>query len=100
MSEPNKPLLTSRYGLGESWTLATAESAGAYQVARTALTTRKPAELKEEVKKANIRGRGGAGFPAGVKWGFLNPQEGEQIYLVINADESEPGTFKDRSIMD
>ena len=45
-------------------------------------------------------GRGGAGFPAGVKWGFLNPQDGEQVYLVINADESEPGTFKDRSIMD
>ena len=100
MSEPTKPLLTARYGIPESWKLANAESAGAYEIARQALTTRKPAELKEEVKKANIRGRGGAGFPAGVKWGFLNPQEGEQIYLVINADESEPGTFKDRSIMD
>jgi len=100
MSEPIKPLLTSRYGVQESWKLANAESAGAYATARQALTTRKPEELKEEVKKANIRGRGGAGFPAGVKWGFLNPQAGEQIYLVINADESEPGTFKDRSIMD
>ena len=100
MSEPIKPLLTSRYGIAESWKLANAEPAGAYRVAREALTKRNPAELKEEKKKANIRGRGGAGFPAGVKWGFLNPQEGEQIYLVINADESEPGTFKDRSIMD
>ena len=100
MSEPIEPLLTSRYGVEASWKLANAESAGAYATARQALTTRNPEELKEEVKKANIRGRGGAGFPAGVKWGFLNPQAGEQIYLVINADESEPGTFKDRSIMD
>jgi NADH:ubiquinone oxidoreductase subunit F (NADH-binding) len=100
MSTPFKPLLSSRYGIEESWKLSNAERAGAYEVAKRALTTRKPAELKEEVKKANIRGRGGAGFPAGVKWGFLNKREGEEIYLVINADESEPGTFKDRSIMD
>ena len=100
MSESTKPLLTARYGIAEGWKLANAEPAGAYAVARDALTSRKPSELKEEVKKANIRGRGGAGFPAGVKWGFLNPKEGEQNYLVINADESEPGTFKDRSIMD
>jgi len=95
-----KPLLTSRYGIAESWKLPNVEPAGAYETARTALTSKKPAELKEEVKKANLRGRGGAGFPMGVKWGFLNPQEGEEVYLVINADESEPGTFKDRSIMD
>jgi NADH-quinone oxidoreductase subunit F len=100
MSEQTKPLLTSRYGIPESWKLENARRAGAYEVAQKALTTRTQAELKEEVKKANIRGRGGAGFPAGVKWGFLNPQPGDQIYLVINADESEPGTFKDRSIMD
>jgi NADH-quinone oxidoreductase subunit F len=100
MSGMTGRLLTSRYGIPESWTLANAERTGAYEVARRALTTRTPAELKEEVKKANIRGRGGAGFPAGVKWGFLNPQKGDRVYLVINADESEPGTFKDRSIMD
>jgi NADH-quinone oxidoreductase subunit F len=100
MSGPIEPLLTSRYGIEESWKLANAERVGAYKVARQALTSRQPAELREEVKKANIRGRGGAGFPAGVKWGFLNRREGERIYLVINADESEPGTFKDRSIMD
>ncbi len=70
----SKPLLTSRYGLEEGWKLTNAERAGAYEVARQALTGRKPAELREEVKKANIRGRGGAGFPAGVKWGFLNPR--------------------------
>lgn len=100
MTKRFEPLLTSRYGIDEAWKLANAEEAGAYRVAKQALTSRQPAELKEEVKKANLRGRGGAGFPMGVKWGFLNPQEGEQIYLVINADESEPGTFKDRSIMD
>ena len=76
MSRALEPLLTSRYGIEESWKLANAERAGAYEVARQALTTRKPEELREQVKKANIRGRGGAGFPAGVKWGFLNRQEG------------------------
>ncbi len=100
MSAQTKPMLTSRYGIAESWKLENVRGVGAYEVAREALTTRSQAELKEEVKKANIRGRGGAGFPAGVKWGFLNPQPGDQVYLVINADESEPGTFKDRSIMD
>jgi len=99
MSAPMRPMLTSRYGLPESWKLSNAERAGAYVIARKALTTRTPAELKEEVKKANLRGRGGAGFPAGVKWGFINPRDGEHVYLVVNADESEPGTFKDRSIM-
>ncbi len=93
-------MLTSRYGVRESWTLEAARNAGAYEVAERALKTMEPAALKEEVKKANIRGRGGAGFPAGVKWGFLNPAEGEQVYLVVNADESEPGTFKDRTLMD
>jgi NADH-quinone oxidoreductase subunit F len=95
-----KPLLTSRYGLANSWTLPVAEKAGAYTMARKALTTMKPDQLKEQVKKANIRGRGGAGFPAGVKWGFLAPKPGQKVYLVVNADESEPGTFKDRTIMD
>lgn len=93
-------LLTSRYGVKNGWTLEAARGAGAYKVAERALKGMEPAAIKEEVKKANIRGRGGAGFPAGVKWGFLNPAEGEQVYLVINADESEPGTFKDRTIMD
>ncbi len=95
-----EPMLTSRYGVDESWKLESVLPLGAYEVAKKALTSRTRAELKDEVKKANIRGRGGAGFPAGVKWGFVNPQPGEEVYLVINADESEPGTFKDRSIMD
>ncbi len=60
----------------------------------------KPAEVVELVKKAELRGRGGAGFPAGMKWSFLPPQDGKPRYLAVNADESEPGTFKDRLLLD
>ncbi|MFZ1707265.1 MAG: NADH-quinone oxidoreductase subunit NuoF [Anaerolineae bacterium] len=72
---------------------------GGYETAHLALTTKTPKEVLEEVKAANVRGRGGAGFPAGVKWGFL-PAGVYPRYLVVNADESEPGTFKDRMIME
>jgi len=96
----SEPILTSLYGIDQSFTLDVAERHGAYVAARKALGEMTPEQIKDEVKAANLRGRGGAGFPAGVKWGFLNPKEGEEVYLVINADESEPGTFKDRSIME
>lgn len=99
MADDFKPLISSRYGIDQSWTMAAAQKAGAYKTARRALTMMQPAAIKEEVKKASIRGRGGAGFPAGVKWGFLNPGKDDQVYLVVNGDESEPGTFKDRTIM-
>ncbi|MFW6031698.1 MAG: NADH-quinone oxidoreductase subunit NuoF [Myxococcota bacterium] len=92
--------MTARYATPESHTLAVAERQGVYGVARKAFTSMQPDQIKEEVKKSNIRGRGGAGFPAGVKWGFLNPKPGQKVYLVVNADESEPGTFKDRTLMD
>src|ERR1700748_1378659 len=58
-----------------------------------------PEEIVEEVKKSGLRGRGGAGFPTGMKWTFLAKPEGVARYLVCNADESEPGTFKDRYLM-
>ena len=58
-----------------------------------------PADVVEEVKKSGLRGRGGAGFPTGLKWSFLAKPEGIPRYLVVNADESEPGTFKDRYLM-
>jgi len=58
-----------------------------------------PDAIREEVKTAGLRGRGGAGFPAGVKWGFLPPNNEKPVYLICNADESEPGTFKDRYII-
>lgn len=59
-----------------------------------------PADVTEEVKKSGLRGRGGAGFPTGLKWSFLAKPEGVPRYLVCNADESEPGTFKDRYLME
>src|SRR5436853_3225352 len=59
-----------------------------------------PADIIEEVKKSGLRGRGGAGFPTGMKWSFLAKPEGVPRYLVCNADESEPGTFKDRYLME
>ena len=68
-----------------------------YQALKKALKM-KPEDITSLVKDSNIRGRGGAGFPAGVKWGFI-PKTDKEKYLVVNADESEPGTFKDRAIM-
>jgi len=59
----------------------------------------KPEEIIDEVKKANLRGRGGAGFPCGVKWGFIRRDDGKPHYITCNGDESEPGTFKDRYIL-
>ena len=93
-------ILSNRYGLPQSWTLATASKHGAYEVAARAFRELAPAQIAAEVKDANIRGRGGAGFPAGVKWGFLPKDSKVAPYLVINADEGEPGTFKDRTIME
>jgi NADH-quinone oxidoreductase subunit F len=71
---------------------------GGYRAAEKALKM-KPAEVMDEVKKANLRGRGGAGFPAGVKWGFVPQNLPQPKYLCVNADEGEPGTFKDRYLM-
>jgi len=71
---------------------------GGYEATKKALQAMKPEEIMEEVKKANLRGRGGAGFPAGVKWGFV-PKVDKPKYLCVNADEGEPGTFKDRYIL-
>ncbi|MFW6160476.1 MAG: NADH-quinone oxidoreductase subunit NuoF [Acidobacteriota bacterium] len=70
-----------------------------YQGAKKAVLKMKPEEILEEVKAANLRGRGGAGFPAGVKWGFVPKTKDKPKYLCVNADEGEPGTFKDRYIM-
>ncbi|MGZ4060526.1 MAG: NADH-quinone oxidoreductase subunit NuoF, partial [Bacteroidia bacterium] len=73
---------------------------GGYASVEKALKTMTPAEVVEEVKKSGLRGRGGAGFPTGMKWSFLAKPEGVERYLVCNADESEPGTFKDRYLME
>jgi NADH-quinone oxidoreductase subunit F len=71
---------------------------GGYEMLKKAVGMQPPAII-DEVKKSGLRGRGGAGFPCGVKWGLVDRKSGKPIYLVVNADESEPGTFKDRYIM-
>ena len=73
---------------------------GGYCSVEKALKTYSPDQITEEVKKSGLRGRGGAGFPTGMKWSFLAKPEGVPRYLVCNADESEPGTFKDRYLME
>ncbi len=73
---------------------------GGYQSVEKALKQMSPDSVTEEVKKSGLRGRGGAGFPAGMKWSFIAKPEGVPRHLVCNADESEPGTFKDRYLME
>ncbi len=72
---------------------------GGYRAVEKALKSMSPDDVVEEVKKSGLRGRGGAGFPTGMKWSFLAKPEGVPRYLVCNGDESEPGTFKDRYLM-
>ena len=91
-------LLTEHYEKDEFKTLEGYKSLGGYEVLKEAFKM-KPADIIEEVKKSGLRGRGGAGFPTGVKWNFL-PDNGEDRFLLCNADEGEPGTFKDRLMME
>ncbi len=93
------PTLFAHVGKPNSWTLDYYLSHGGYQVAEAVLKGKQPDEVVEEVKKSGLRGRGGAGFPTGVKWSFM-PKDGQQHYLIANADESEPASFKDRYIME
>ena len=80
-------------------TFAVYREKGGYRSVEKALKTMSPDDVVEEVKKSGLRGRGGAGFPTGMKWSFLAKPEGVPRYLVCNGDESEPGTFKDRYLM-
>ncbi len=91
-------LITKRFPLEDSYTLERYEATGGYSGLRSALD-RKPSEVHSEVRDATLLGRGGAGFPAGIKWGFLPPGK-YPYYLVVNGDESEPGTYKDRLLME
>jgi NADH-quinone oxidoreductase subunit F len=81
-------------------TLAVYRANGGYASVEKALKTMQPDQVTDEVKKSGLRGRVGAGFPTGMKWSFLAKPEGVNRYLVCNADESEPGTFKDRYLME
>ncbi|MGQ9510670.1 MAG: NADH-quinone oxidoreductase subunit NuoF [Thermaceae bacterium] len=91
--------LYSHVGQEGSWTLDYYLRHGGYETARKVLKERSPEEVIEEVKRSGLRGRGGAGFPTGLKWSFM-PKDGRQHYLICNADESEPGSFKDRYILE
>jgi len=91
--------LTKNYGKPDGFKLAAYEQSGGYKSAKKALGMPREAVV-EEVKKAHIRGRGGAGFDCGTKWSFMPKEVKKPHYLVVNADEGEPGTFKDRTIME
>jgi NADH-quinone oxidoreductase subunit F len=82
-----------------SWDLESYIRRGGYASARKAVTAMAPADIIAEVRKAGLRGRGGAGFPAGLKWSFVPQGRPGPRYLCVNADEGEPGTFKDRAIL-
>jgi NADH-quinone oxidoreductase subunit F len=91
--------ITRNWGKPGSHTLEAYRNSGGYSGLRKALQM-SPAQITEEVKKSNLRGRGGAGFYTGMKWNFVPKNSPKPVYLAVNADESEPGTFKDRYILE
>jgi NADH-quinone oxidoreductase subunit F len=97
---PETRILSRNFDVDRAWTLGVARERGAYASLEKAVTTMTPDQVIEEVKTSRLRGRGGAGFPAGVKWSFVPKKSDKPKYIVCNADESEPGTFKDRYLME
>src|ERR1041384_6025299 len=96
-AEIGTKIVTARFGNDDARTLTGYEKTGGYTQLRKALAMR-PDDITAEVKASNLRGRGGAGFATGVKWGFV-PKDARAVHLVCNADESEPGTCKDRELI-
>jgi NADH-quinone oxidoreductase subunit F len=96
----NIKVLTKRFNLPDSQSISTYLANGGYQGLEKALKEMKPTDVIEEVKKSALRGRGGAGFPTGMKWSFVPVTSPKPKYVVCNADESEPGTCKDRELME
>jgi NADH-quinone oxidoreductase subunit F len=94
-----EPLISKAWGQPQSWTLDAYRKRGGYEGLKKALEMA-PADVINEVKKSNLRGRGGAGFPTGLKWSFVPKDSPKPKYLAVNGDESEPGTFKDRYILE
>ncbi|MEK6709000.1 MAG: NADH-quinone oxidoreductase subunit NuoF [Nitrospinota bacterium] len=91
-------IVTGRFGNPEAATLAGYEATGGYQAIRQIFGKTEPKDIIERLKASGLRGRGGAGFPCGLKWSFV-PQDLSPRYLAVNGDEGEPGTFKDRELM-
>ncbi len=98
MTDLLTPVLSAQWGEDNSWKLSRYEATGGYRAMRKALGM-KPEDVVTLVKDANLRGRGGAGFPTGMKWSFVPQDNPNPKYLVVNADESEPGTCKDMPLM-
>jgi NADH-quinone oxidoreductase subunit F len=94
------PLISKRFGIQNSHKIDVALNLGAYQALEKALKQMAPEQIIDEVKKSNLRGRGGAGFPTGMKWSFVPKDSPKPKYVICNADESEPGTCKDRPLME
>src|SRR4029077_2495415 len=94
------PLISKRWGVKDSHKIDVALPLGAYQALEKALKQMTPEQVIEEVKKSSLRGRGGAGFPTGMKWSFVPKDSPKAKYVICNADESEPGTCKDRPLME
>ena len=97
---PQTKILSRNFDVPDAWKLSVARARGGYASFEKALRSMTPAQVIDEVKKSRLRGRGGAGFPTGMKWSFTAKNTGKPTYLVLNADESEPGTFKDRYLME
>src|SRR5690606_12314859 len=95
-----RKLLLEKAGVENIRTFDVYRREGGYRSVEKALKTMDPNAIVEEVKKSGLRGRGGAAFATGMKWSFLAKPEGVHRYLVVNADESEPGTFKDRYLIE
>jgi NADH-quinone oxidoreductase subunit F len=96
---PQVKIITQLFGVEDSHRLPVYERHGGYQAIRKVLSGMSPEAVIEEVKKSRLRGLGGAGFPTGLKWSFVPKDSQRPKYVVVNADEGEPGTFKDRYIM-
>ncbi len=94
------PLLSARWGIKDSRKIDVYLSNGGYKSLEKALKEMNPASIIDEVKKSNLRGRGGAGFPTGMKWSFVPKDSPKAKYVICNADEAEPGTCKDRPLME
>ncbi|HZN09006.1 MAG TPA: NADH-quinone oxidoreductase subunit F, partial [Pyrinomonadaceae bacterium] len=95
-----EPLQLRRVHLENSRSLDVYRANGGYEAIRKVLDGMSPDDVINEVKKSALRGRGGAGFPTGMKWSFVPKDSPKPKYVVCNADESEPGTFKDRYLME
>ncbi|HEV1995383.1 MAG TPA: NADH-quinone oxidoreductase subunit NuoF [Candidatus Acidoferrum sp.] len=94
------PLISRRWGMKDSHKIEVYLMQGGYQALEKALKEMTPESVIDEVKKSNLRGRGGAGFPTGMKWSFVPKDSPKPKYVICNADESEPGTCKDRPLME